>query len=61
MNLRIPDFEDMKHENDQKVTSLVTFSDFDGIKQVSSQGVEYWSARDVRDLLKYTAWRSFLC
>ena len=60
MNLRIPDFEHMKHENDeQKDTILITFSDFDSIKQVSSHGVEYWSARDVRDLLKYTEWRSF--
>ena len=39
--------------------TLLSFNDFDSIKQISSQGIEYWSARDVRDLLKYTAWRSF--
>ena len=42
-----------------KESTLLSFSDFDSIKQISSSGIEYWSARDVRDLLKYTAWRSF--
>lgn len=37
----------------------IVFSDFESIKRISSQGIEYWSARDVRNLLAYTEWRSF--
>ncbi len=37
----------------------IEFSDFESIKHISPQGIEYWSAREVRTLLAYIEWRSF--
>jgi hypothetical protein len=34
-------------------------SPFDSIRQVSEQGREYWSARDLQQLLGYKNWREF--
>src|SRR5579872_4414989 len=34
-------------------------SPFDAIRQIDSQGREYWSARDLQKLLKYTRWEKF--
>ena len=34
-------------------------SDFESIKQISSNGVEYWSARDLVPLLGYDKWQNF--
>lgn len=33
--------------------------DFESIKQISSYGIEYWSARDLVSLLGYDQWRNF--
>ena len=33
--------------------------DFDSIRQLNEQGIEYWSARDLSKLLGYTQWRRF--
>ncbi len=32
---------------------------FETLKQRNSQGVEYWSARDLQPCLGYTEWRKF--
>src|SRR5437764_11464111 len=34
-------------------------SPFDAIKRYTSQGVEYWSARDLSKLLGYSQWQKF--
>src|SRR5258708_24350367 len=34
-------------------------SPFDAIRQVDNTGREYWSARDLQKLLKYTRWEKF--
>lgn len=39
------------------VTSSV--SPFDSIKQVRPDGTEYWSARDLQELMGYSEWRKF--
>jgi DNA-damage-inducible protein D len=33
---------------------------FEQIKKVNEYGAEYWSARDLQDVLQYTNWRNFL-
>ena len=33
--------------------------DFDTIRRVNEQGIEYWSARDLSKLLGYTKWQKF--
>ncbi len=33
--------------------------DFEGIKQLDENGVEFWTARELMTLLKYTEWRNF--
>ena len=35
-------------------------SDFDGAKQHTEEGVEFWYARDLKDILEYEQWRNFL-
>ncbi|SKI67224.1 phage antirepressor KilAC domain-containing protein [Mycobacteroides abscessus] len=35
-------------------------SPFDAIKQVTADGREFWSARDLMPLMGYSAWRNFL-
>jgi DNA-damage-inducible protein D len=32
---------------------------FEALKQVSDEGIEYWSARDLAPLLEYRTWRNF--
>lgn len=32
---------------------------FEGLKQTTSTGAEYWSARDLQFLLGYSQWRRF--
>jgi DNA-damage-inducible protein D len=32
---------------------------FESIKKVNQHGIEYWSARDLQQLLGYTEWRKF--
>ena len=34
--------------------------DFDGAKQHTEEGVEFWYARDLKDILEYEQWRNFL-
>lgn len=34
-------------------------SPFEKIKQISEEGFEYWSARDLANLLEYVQWRNF--
>jgi DNA-damage-inducible protein D len=34
--------------------------DFDGAKQHTEEGVEFWFARDLKDILEYEQWRNFL-
>jgi DNA-damage-inducible protein D len=34
--------------------------DFDSIKQITNEGVEYWSGRELAPFLGYTQWRNFL-
>ena len=33
--------------------------DFEQLKLVNQHGAEYWSARDLQDMLGYSQWRSF--
>lgn len=42
-------------------TTLIAqlFSSFESIKQIREDGSEYWSARDLQDLLGYKEWRNF--
>ena len=35
-------------------------SDFESVKQHTEEGVEFWYARDLKDLLEYEQWRNFL-
>ena len=35
-------------------------SPFDAIKQVRPDGSEFWSARDLMDVMKYTRWENFM-
>ena len=35
-------------------------SDFESAKQHTEDGVEFWSARDLKDILEYEQWRNFL-
>jgi len=35
-------------------------SDFESAKQHTDEGVEFWYARDLKDLLEYGQWRNFL-
>ncbi|MEI6243264.1 MAG: hypothetical protein WCP39_07695 [Chlamydiota bacterium] len=32
---------------------------FESIKKTNQHGIEYWSARDLQQLLGYTEWRKF--
>jgi DNA-damage-inducible protein D len=38
---------------------MVGEPDFEGIKHLTQEGAEYWSARDLSKLLGYTQWRNF--
>ena len=33
---------------------------FESVKKVNDNGVEYWLARELQELLGYTDWRNFL-
>ncbi len=33
--------------------------DFENIKKIDENGIEYWTARELMGLLKYTEWRNF--
>ena len=35
----------------------ITKPDFDSIRQLTKEGMEYWSARDLSKLLRYDHWR----
>jgi DNA-damage-inducible protein D len=36
-----------------------TLSTFEKIRQIDSNGIEYWSARDLMKILEYSDWRNF--
>lgn len=38
---------------------MTATSPFDSIKQVRPDGTEYWSARDLQELMGYSEWRKF--
>ena len=35
-------------------------SDFERVKQHTEEGIEFWYARDLKDILEYEQWRNFL-
>ena len=35
------------------------YKSFEDIKRTKENGIEYWSARDLSDVLQYTEWRNF--
>lgn len=41
-------------------TSTSTVSPFESIQQVDEDGTEFWSARDLANILGYTNWRNFV-
>lgn len=49
------------HNQEHSNTELTTFqvSPFDAIKQTDKDGREYWSARDLHELLGYSRWEKF--
>ncbi len=40
-------------------TSQPTITPFDAIRQVTENGIEFWSARDLAKILDYVAWQKF--
>ena len=42
-----------------EIVPNISASPFDAIKQVNSQGVEFWSARDLMPMLGYDRWENF--
>lgn len=43
----------------KEITLLGPNKDFEGIKKVNKQGVEYWEARELMPILGYAEWRNF--
>lgn len=52
---QIQDNKTMSNE----ITLLGPNKDFEGIKKINKQGVEYWEARELMHLLGYAEWRKF--
>jgi phage anti-repressor protein len=44
---------------DKSLTQFDQSSPFDAIKQIDNNGREYWSARDLQELLGYAKWQKF--
>lgn len=44
---------------ENQVTILGHHKDFENIKRIDENGLEYWLARDLMQLLDYTQWRNF--
>ncbi|MCK5459710.1 DNA damage-inducible protein D [Candidatus Parcubacteria bacterium] len=43
----------------KEITLLGPNKDFEGIKKINKQGVEYWEARELMPLLGYNKWKNF--
>jgi DNA-damage-inducible protein D len=41
------------------ITPSAPHKNFEGIKKIDENGVEYWEARELMPLLEYTEWRNF--
>lgn len=42
-----------------EITPSAPHKNFEGIKKIDKNGIEYWSARDLMPLLGYVQWRAF--
>lgn len=40
--------------------SIFDLTEFDDIKHLSKNGVEFWLARDLQNILQYNEWRNFV-
>ena len=40
--------------------SIFEMTEFDDIKKLSDEGVEFWYARELSKLLQYNEWRNFV-
>ncbi|HRE47960.1 MAG TPA: hypothetical protein PLD47_09565 [Aggregatilineales bacterium] len=45
--------------HDSTIPSTAPFDEFEGIKRIAPDGVEFWSARDWMPIMEYIDWRKF--
>lgn len=45
--------------NNQQITPTAPHKNFESIKRINEQGIEYWEARELMPLLGYTKWENF--
>jgi len=45
--------------NVSEITTIGPSKDFESIKKLDEDGIEYWLARELMDILGYSEWRSF--
>lgn len=51
--------EGYKMNNDEDTRTSSQISPFESIRKTSEDGIEYWSARDLSQMLGYSQWRNF--